>query len=388
MSAPSPGNVAPGLAEPGPAGPSESPSSAAADDTAGFVLDMWYFAALACELKTGELLRKELVGEPVVLGRTADGTPFALRDICAHRAAPLSAGRLVDGDEFPEDGGAPTLECPYHGWRFRTADGACASIPSLVAEQSMQTERIKVRRFPLAEKNGLIWIYVAADKRFSGEPDLPPPELPVTVGDRPNIMERSIFECHFDQAVVGLVDPAHGPYVHQQWWWRTAKSIHDKQKTYVPSELGFTMVGHTPSSNSQAYKLLGGAPKTEISFRLPGIRTEAVTNQRYTVLGLTAVTPQNAHSTEFTQLFYWNAPILSLLKPLVRRAVKTFLRQDGDMVTLQGEGLKYDPNLLLVDDADMLAKWYFRCKREWAASRADGRDFVNPVQETTLRWRS
>src|ERR671913_501589 len=99
----------------------------------GFLYDIWYFAALSGDLKPGKLQRYELLGEPVLLGRTHSGEVFALRDICPHRAAPLSAGRLVED----------TVECPYHGWRFRT-DGACAAIPSLVDEQAMDTTRIRV----------------------------------------------------------------------------------------------------------------------------------------------------------------------------------------------------------------------------------------------------
>lgn len=43
---------------------------------------------------------------------------------------------------------------------------------------------------------------------------------------------------------------------------------------------------------------------------------------------------------------------------------------------------------MLVNDADTQARWYYRLKRDWARARADGRPFVNPVPETTLRWTS
>ena len=58
------------------------------------------------------------------------------------------------------------------------------------------------------------------------------------------------------------------------------------------------------------------------------------------------------------------------------------------MVNLQNEGLKYDPSLLWIDDADRQAKWYQQLKREWTASRREGRAFDNPVEAATLRWRS
>jgi hypothetical protein len=58
------------------------------------------------------------------------------------------------------------------------------------------------------------------------------------------------------------------------------------------------------------------------------------------------------------------------------------------MVNLQNEGLRYDPTLLWIDDADRQAKWYQQLKREWAAAAHGGRPFKNPVEPVTLRWRS
>ena len=54
----------------------------------------------------------------------------------------------------------------------------------------------------------------------------------------------------------------------------------------------------------------------------------------------------------------------------------------------QQEGLRYDPPLTLIDDADTQAKWYYRLKREYRRARAEGRPFQNPVDPRTLEWRS
>src|SRR4051812_39351336 len=97
----------------------------------GFLYGLWYVAEVAAALKPGALQRYEILGEPVLLGRTRAGRAFALRDICPHRAAPLSAGKLVG------EAGAEAVECPYHGWTFRTGDGACSKVPSLTPGQSL-----------------------------------------------------------------------------------------------------------------------------------------------------------------------------------------------------------------------------------------------------------
>jgi phenylpropionate dioxygenase-like ring-hydroxylating dioxygenase large terminal subunit len=227
-----------------------------------------------------------------------------------------------------------------------------------------------------------------AEARQGEAPDQAPPRFDGVVGGAPKLVDSMVFEAHIDHAVVGLMDPAHGPYVHQQWWWRSKAKQLDKAKAFEPREAGFAMVRHAPSSNSRAYRMLGGAPQTEISFRLPGLRWEHIQVGARQVLSLTCLTPLDARRTRITQMIWSDHPIFTLLKPLIGLAARAFLRQDGDMVNLQNQGLRYDPALLWIDDADRQAKWYQALKREWAAARQAGRPFENPVKAAVLRWRS
>src|SRR3569833_3398496 len=112
---------------------------------------LWNMPALSSSLKPGQMRREMLLGEPVLLGRMKDGAAFAIRDICPHRGVPLSAGKLMADN---------TVQCPYHGWRFRK-DGVCSAIPSLVEGQKQDPEKIRVRNYPVCEQDGLIWAYVA-----------------------------------------------------------------------------------------------------------------------------------------------------------------------------------------------------------------------------------
>jgi phenylpropionate dioxygenase-like ring-hydroxylating dioxygenase large terminal subunit len=342
-----------------------------------FVQDIWYFAAFAHEVKAGNMQRVTLAGHPVNLGRKRDGSLFAMRDICPHRAAPLSAGTMTDDK----------VECPYHGWKFATTDGQCTEIPSMCADQKNPASGIKLRTYPVREDGNLIWVYIALDKKFNGSPDIDPPQFDAA-RFKPRLVRKLKLNCHVDHAVVGLMDPAHGPFVHQQWWWRSKKSIHEKAKAFEPRPRGFAMATHSPSSNSLAYKLLGGKPVTEIMFQLPNIRTEEIKVGKRTLLSFTAVTPLDENTTEITQAFFTDHPIIKALSPFMGPFVEAFLHQDGEMVDLQQQGLKYDPKLMLIEDADTQAKWYYALKKEWAASRTGKRAFKNPVKAKTLRWRS
>ena len=340
-----------------------------------FLRDLWYFALPGRMLKRGAMRATTLLDEPLLLGRDRDGAPFALQDICPHRAMPLSYGEF-DGRE---------VECCYHGWRFNTS-GRCTAIPSLTEEQRARTDlaRIGVHAYPCREEQGNIWVYFG-----EASANLPAvPRIPDVESHHHALSEVMTFPSDIDHAVVGLMDPAHGPFVHRSWWWRSAKSIHAKEKRFGPSHLGFSMLRHAPSSNSRFYKVLGGTPQTEISFQLPGVRIEHVQTGAHLFCGLTAVTPITASKTRVSHIIYSTMPWLRALSPLLRPFARAFLNQDKRVVARQSEGLVHDPKLMLINDADVQARWYYQIRREYLAAQADKRDFVNPVKETTLRWRS
>jgi phenylpropionate dioxygenase-like ring-hydroxylating dioxygenase large terminal subunit len=345
-----------------------------ADDL--YLRDLWYMAALASSVKRGAMRRVMLLGEPVNIGRMKDGTAFALRDICPHRGVPLSAGKVM-----PEG----AVECPYHGWRFR-ADGQCTLIPSLIGGEAIKAESIRVRSYPVREQDGLIWVYMAADGHEATAPIGAPPKVGVP-NAKPRWSISQTFHCAIDHAVIGLMDPAHAPYVHGRWWWRVKPR--EKAKNYAPGPNGFVMTRHAPTK--AAYKLLGADVSTEITFELPSTRFENITGtflgRKIDVVGLTTCTPVDTNTTQVTQTFYWPA-WLGFIKPFFWAMGPTFLGDDRRMVELQREGLKFDPRLMLIQDADMPAMWYHRLKKAWAESVATGTPFVNPLKETTLRWRS
>jgi phenylpropionate dioxygenase-like ring-hydroxylating dioxygenase large terminal subunit len=333
---------------------------------------LWYMPALADSLKPGQMRREMLLGEPVLLGRMRDGQAFAMRDICPHRGVPLSAGKIL-----PEN----AVECPYHGWRFRK-DGVCSAIPSLVDGQDLDPTKIRVRHYPMREQDGLIWVYVAAKNET---PTSEPPRVPIADAI-PRWSETQQFPCDIDHAVIGLMDPAHGPYVHAHWWWKKTPRV--KEKHYAPLPTGFVMTAHKPSK--PAYSLLGDVT-TEITFELPSTRFEIIKGtlfgKPFIVVGLTVCTPREAEMTSIIQVFYWPG-WLFFIRPFFMALGPTFIADDRKIVELQREGLKFDPKLMLIQDSDQPAIWYHRVKKAWAESLENGTEFVNPVQERTLRWKS
>jgi len=315
-------------------------------EASDLLYDCWYFAGLSRDIPKGGLAAREIAGEPITLGRKTDGGFFALRDVCPHRAALLSQGQIKDG----------AVECPYHGWQFSVDDGRCTHIPSLCDHQTMDTQRMGVRKFPLKAVGPLLWVYIARDAKDMSAPKTAPPDIDFLT-DKAAMDDRIILNCHVDHAVIG------------------------------PRRHGFAMIAHPPSKNSFAYKILGGTPSTEIRFQLPGIRTEHIRIGDKSVLSFTAVTPINEMQTEIRQIFFSDKTRFKVIAPLLGPFARAFLRQDAHMVDIQQKGLSYNPRLMLIDDADQQAKWYYQLKKAWAAT-GGGDSFENPVKAKTLHWRS
>ena len=66
-----------------------------------------------------------------------------------------------------------------------------------------------------------------------------------------------------------------------------------------------------------------------------------------------------------------------------------FIRQDTETMAKQSIGLKHRPKLMLIDDADRPAKWYFALKAAYLESKRTGAPMVHPMEgPVVLRWRS
>jgi phenylpropionate dioxygenase-like ring-hydroxylating dioxygenase large terminal subunit len=344
----------------------------------------WYPVLRSDRLRGRELVATTRLEVPLAIGRDAAGKVFVLRDVCPHRAYPLSVGHF-DGQN---------VECAYHGWQFDAHTGQCRVIPSVTADSKLQCERIYAGSFPAEERDGYVWAYLnEPEGRPVDRAELPPvPELPKP-SERYRMAHLSAdLHCSMDHGIVGLMDPAHGPFVHQSWWWRSRRSIREKQKTFEPIPNGFRMSAHPPSANSGPYKLLrfyGSEVSTQIDFVLPNVRTELVRCGKYFFANRTTVTPIRRDLCRLDFCAAWNLfpwlPIGSLLQIFGQR----FIAQDQHVIDAQQPGLKVQPRMMLIDDADRQARWYFELKEALLASRRTGQPMVHPMPgPVTLRWRS
>lgn len=161
-----------------------------------FVRNAWYVAAWSGEVGR-DLLSRKICGEAVLLYRRLDGRPAAVADKCRHRLLPLSLGRL-DGDN---------VVCGYHGFTF-AADGRCVRIPS----QDRVSDNYRIRTWPLAERQGIVWIWPGEPERADPAliPDLPWNDSEAWTGPR----GAALAEADYRLVLDNLLDLTHETYVH------------------------------------------------------------------------------------------------------------------------------------------------------------------------------
>ena len=351
----------------------------------------WYRALPSRELPRKGPCKVLLLETPLVLGRDNQGRPFAIHDACPHRGMPLSYG-WFDGHQ---------VECSYHGWKFDAHTGQCQAIPSLTADQKLKVDRIYAGSYACEEHDDYIWVFVPEPKPESAgfskraQPAFSAPRVP-TFSEKYKIAHLTAdLACSVDHGIIGLMDPAHGPFVHQAWWWRSRHSIHEKEKNFEPIPHGFRMSAHTPSSNSAPYKLLrlyaDAEPiTTTIDFVLPNLRSEIIRAGKYWFSSLTTVTPITRKHCRIDVVACWNIfRWMPFGATLLKFVFAKFVEQDRQTMQRQSEGLRHNPHLILIDDADRPAKWYFQLKAAHLEAKRTGTDIKHPMPgPITLKWRS
>src|ERR1051326_3076047 len=119
----------------------------------------WLPAARSSELeRDGAPMRLMLLGEQLIAFRDSSGRVGVMDHRCPHRRASLFLGRN-------EENG---IRCGYHG-RKSDADGNCVDPPNLAGSPDFKN-RIKAKAYRVAERNGLVWVYMGARKQAPALP--------------------------------------------------------------------------------------------------------------------------------------------------------------------------------------------------------------------------
>jgi len=161
----------------------------------------WYIACRSKDLRRTPLSRT-IMGQHLVLFRTAAGELAALKDSCAHRNAPLSRGKICHN----------TLQCPYHGWRYNS-DGRIMEIPAL-AQQGGADFSVGIKSYCCIEQQGYVWICLSSTP---ADPD--PMSFPgLKQAGWTSFQMRTRFAAPVEACLENFLDIPHASHVHRGWF--------------------------------------------------------------------------------------------------------------------------------------------------------------------------
>jgi phthalate 4,5-dioxygenase len=171
------------------------------------------------------------LGQDFVLFRDALTQKFVLLDrACPHRGADLAFGRL----ESAEQGGG--IRCAFHGWHFR-ADGQCIATPG-EPKGSRLCDGIKQRSYPVVEKSGVIWAWLAPE----GVGPSAFPSFDCFVAPETHTFAfKGLWNCNWLQAMEVGIDPAHASFLHRFFEDEDVSASYGKQFRAASSDSDWPM---------------------------------------------------------------------------------------------------------------------------------------------------
>ena len=140
-----------------------------------------------------------LLGEDLVLFRSAAGKLGLIEPSCAHRKANMSYG-------VPEPEG---IRCAYHGWVYDT-DGNCVDQPSEPAGSRFKG-KVHLKAYKVEEFGGVVFAYMGPE---------PAPLLPhwdVLAWEGHKDHWSVTLPCNWLQCQENSLDPLHFQWLHTYW---------------------------------------------------------------------------------------------------------------------------------------------------------------------------
>ena len=113
--------------------------------------------APSCELPDpGDYKAMDICGVPLFIARQRDGSVGAFLNMCSHRGNPVVEGT----------GNATRFTCGYHGWTFKN-NGDLVGVASPRDFGPVDKAQLCLKRFPVLERAGLIWVTLDQNSTLS-----------------------------------------------------------------------------------------------------------------------------------------------------------------------------------------------------------------------------
>lgn len=189
----------------------------------------WVPIASTYELDPDRPTPLQFLGQKYVTYQDNDANWVVLDDVCPHRLAPLSEGR-VDREKN-------AIQCSYHGWEFNST-GNCIRIPQANAEiesTALLSPRSSVASYPVYVENKILFVWPWKEDVLSvaGKSWACPEGMMEKIKPVVATFSRDL-PYSWDALVENLIDPSHVPFAHH--------GLQGKRTDAIPINMTFPIV--------------------------------------------------------------------------------------------------------------------------------------------------
>lgn len=268
------------------------------------------------------------MSESLVFFRNGEGRAAGLEDRCIHRNMALSRGKVE------EDG----LRCSYHGWKWN-GKGQCVDIPASCQVCDLY-EKVKVRAFPVVEKQGFVWVWMGDAEAIGVPLNFPKFE---EAGWRHWVMERN-FEGAAFHCVENFLDVPHTAHVHRGLFRGTESKEVEIEVTFGEDWVEAQFLNEERMESLIGRLLVPGGEEVYHTdrFQLPYVtRVEYRMTESRQYIVESQCTPVSENQTRvFTYMAFRFSPLGGLLRFLFEPLSHIILNQDVKVIREQTEDLK------------------------------------------------
>jgi phenylpropionate dioxygenase-like ring-hydroxylating dioxygenase large terminal subunit len=305
----------------------------------------WYIAAPGSDLRRRPI-RRVVEGKPLVLFRDSQGRPQALLDRCAHRGMALSHGRVV-GD---------CIECPYHGWRY-DGQGTLRAVPALCETEPLPQPRTMLS-CPVVESDHHLWVWIGQAGAREG-PIRPPFHFP-RCGEPgwATFFMHTRFEAPVEACLENFLDVPHTLFVHPGLFRGGVQRPTRARVLRFEDSVEAEFLDEQPLEGIGPRLLFpaGTVMRHTDRFLLPAItRVDYAFGEEYGFLITSQCTQRAEYVVDVTTAITWRLRLPAwLIRPLLGWYCRRVIRQDVNILKVQGEQIRQFGVTCLSTPADLL----------------------------------
>lgn len=286
--------------------------------------NQWYIILDSKQLNENNPIGIKRFNHNLVLWRN-NNEISCLEDICAHRGAALSIGKINNGN----------IQCPFHGIEYDSS-GKCTVIPS-DGKLNKPPSNFKVKAYEVKEKFGYLWMWYGEKQESYPEIKFFPEKLLDHSYSYSQFIDH--WSVHYSRAIENQLDCQHVAFVHHNTIGRGNKTLVNGPLVKTDEEKLFMWV-FNEFDKGQKPKKPGDLSEDMKQFNLLFIFPNLWMNNINEKMKVTAAfVPVDEKNTIIYLRYYQKIITIPILKNIFLFTGKLFskkvLRQDKRVVTTQ-----------------------------------------------------